>query len=148
MLSKAKGQVLRVSVALHALFCDASEDDFVVDIRGSDDEENAEVDSHSDDGQSDEEVGVTARHNKAAGSNDSYEDKEDVIIKDPPKVSSKVPLIISKRAIVAAENFVDVCNQHTAFIAGRGQLASEIEEISQLKPPPVGKLFVLAIENC
>ena len=40
-------------------------------------------------------------------------------------------LKISERAIKAAQNFVDVCCQHTAFIAGRGDIQDAIQQIQR-----------------
>ena len=36
---------------------------------------------------------------------------------------------ISEEAIIAVINFVNICCQHTAFIAGHGRIAGEIELI-------------------
>jgi len=69
MLSKSKGQVLRVAAALHVLFhCDTP---------------------------------------------------------------LKVPDHVSEEAITAAVNFVDLCLQHAAYLAGRGDIS---EAIQALKP--------------
>lgn len=71
MLSKAKGQVLRVAAALHVLFCDTTDMD--------------EMDG--------------------------------------------VPSVISKEAVITAQNYVDTCCQHAAFIAGRGKVDDEISQL-------------------
>ena len=78
MLSKSKGQVLRLSAAFHVLFCDTD-----IDCN----EKRMEI-----------EVG---------------------------SVSTE----IADSAIVAAQNFVDTCCQHAAFIAGRN-IDDEIIELS------------------
>jgi len=75
MLSKSKGQILRVSAAFHILFA----------------------------------IGTSAE------SSDEY--------------LSATTDEISEEAIIAAINFVNVCCQHTAFMAGRGGIAGEIELI-------------------
>ena len=74
MLSKSKGQILRVSAAFHFLFGISSS--------------NAE--------DTDEQV--------------------------PPDQ-------ISEEAIIAAINFVELCCQQTAFMAGRGHVSDEIQFI-------------------
>lgn len=68
MLSKSKGQVLRVAAVLHVLFVD-------------------------------------------------------------PSTLSTIPSLISVEAITAAQNFVDTCCQHAAFIAGRGLVNEEIQHL-------------------
>ena len=75
MLSKAKGQVLRIAAVLHVLFCD------LVNTQG----------------------GITV---------------------------SDVPETISETAIIAAQKYVDTCCQHAAFIAGRGKLEDEINQLT------------------
>ena len=79
MLSKSKGQVLRLSAAFHVLFCDT-------DIDLSDEGEKIEV--------------------------------------------ANVSTQIADSAIVAAQNYVDTCCQHAAFIAGRTNIDDEITELS------------------
>lgn len=74
MLSKSKGQILRVSAAFHILFAIGTSDESSDDLSATTDE-------------------------------------------------------ISEEAIIAAINFVNVCCQHTAFMAGRGGIAGEIELI-------------------
>ena len=74
MLSKAKGQVLRVAAAFHVLFSD-----------------------------------------KASG--------------DGSIVVEEVLPTIQVEAIIAAKNFVSICCQHAAYIAGRGDIEDEIEAI-------------------
>lgn len=73
MLSKSKGQVLRVAAVLHVLFKDC--------------------------GQEEEEA-------------DSY---------------------ITTNAILAAQNFVDICCQHAAFITGRDRIEVEIKQFTSGK---------------
>lgn len=71
MLSKAKGQVLRIAAALHVL------------------------------------------------TGDSESSQGDITIAD-------VSATISKEAILAAQNFVQTCCQHAAYVAGRGEIDDEI----------------------
>lgn len=80
MLSKSKGQVLRVAAILHVLF-----------YLGKDGED--EDDLHEDKGEKD---GV------------------DAIYRDAGNIDSE----ISEKALKAAINFVSLCCQQTAFIAG------------------------------
>lgn len=40
-----------------------------------------------------------------------------------------IPDTISEQAIVAAQDFVDVCCQHTAFVAGRGDIQEAIQQL-------------------
>ena len=72
MLSKSRGQVLRVAAILHALF-----------------------------------------H----------------IIETPQQLSAN----ISNEAIVAAVNFVEICNQHVAFLSGMGDIDSYITSLKQMQ---------------
>lgn len=64
MLSKSKGQILRVATVLHVLFS----------------------------------------------------------METPDSISN----VLSEQSVKAAENFVDVCFQHAAFLGGRGQIQEEI----------------------
>ena len=50
-------------------------------------------------------------------------DQEDVELAD-------VTTQIADTAIVAAQNFVETCCQHAAFIAGRSDINDEITELS------------------
>ena len=43
-------------------------------------------------------------------------------------LSTLLTLLISDEAIAAAENFVDVCRQHAAYLADRKDIDSEIEK--------------------
>ena len=43
---------------------------------------------------------------------------------------SNVPPTISNEAIIAAQNFVDTCCQHAAFIAGRDKVEEEISQLA------------------
>ena len=71
MLSKSRGQILRVSAVLHVLF-------------------------HMDTPQS-------------------------------------IPESISEEALKAAQDFVEVCNQHTAYLAGRGLIEDAIEAVQDMQ---------------
>ena len=73
MLSKSKGQILRVAACLHVLFADFNE----------------------------KEKGI-------------------------PTTFKDIPEEIDEKAIVAAQNYVEVCCQHIAFLAGRKTIDSEI----------------------
>ena len=44
-----------------------------------------------------------------------------------------IPDHISTAAIKAAKNFVELCNQHAAFLAGRGVISDSIESLVQLQ---------------
>jgi len=78
MLSKAKGQILRVAACMHILFLDFDE-----------------------------------RH------------------EDIPTFFKDIPEEISEKAIIAAQNFVEVCCQHMAFLAGRRKIDNEITRHSE-----------------
>ena len=52
-----------------------------------------------------------------------------VLFVEPSEIAS-VPSTISTNAITAAQNFVDTCCQHAAFIAGRGQIEDEINYLA------------------
>ena len=41
-----------------------------------------------------------------------------------------VEKIIQTKAIIVAKNFVDICCQHAAYVAGRGDIEDEIESLS------------------
>ena len=69
MLSKSKGQILRVSAVLHVLF-------------------------HLD-------------------------------------TPLNIPDIISEKAVKAADNFVDLCLQHAAFLGGRNKISEAIDDITE-----------------
>ena len=71
MLSKSKGQILRVAAVLHALF--------------------------------------------------QIENPEDI------------PTVILVEALIAADNFVSVCLQHVAYIAGRGSIEEAIKQAKTCK---------------
>lgn len=40
---------------------------------------------------------------------------------------------ISETALKAAQEFVEVCNQHVSFLSGRGDIAEAIESLQQLQ---------------
>ena len=44
-----------------------------------------------------------------------------------------IPDHICEAAIKAAKNFVELCNQHAAFLAGRGIISESIESLLQLQ---------------
>lgn len=82
MLSKSKGQILRVSACLHVLFC----------------------------------------------------------IETPTVISD----VISIEAIKAAIDMVNVCIQHAAYLAGRGDVNEMIEEMGKGKPIAISTAFIYA----
>ena len=82
MLSKSKGQVLRVAAVLHIFFQD-------------------KIDTESDD----------------------------------KIMVSEVDNVLSNEAILAAQNFVEICCQHASFIGGRGIIDDEIKSLSTGKSP-------------
>ena len=84
MLSKSRGQVLRVAATLHALF----------------------------------------------------------YIETP----QQVPNGISNEAIIAAVNFVEVCNQHVAFLSGMGEIGSYITSLKEMQTGTCPSVSTLACE--
>ena len=44
-----------------------------------------------------------------------------------------IPPTISEEALKAALNFVELCNQHAAFLAGRGEITDAIESIHNIE---------------
>ncbi len=40
-----------------------------------------------------------------------------------------IPTEIDSKAIEAAQDFVDMCCQHAAFMAGRGEIPDEIQQL-------------------
>ena len=48
---------------------------------------------------------------------------------------SVCPSTISTESIVAAQNFVDLCCQHAAYIAGRGKVEDEISKVTSACKP-------------
>ena len=87
LLSKAKGQVLRVSAALHVLFCDASDGDFdeVNGTRGND-EDNDVVDKGSEE---DGKESCDGERNEV----NSDSDNEEVENRDPRAIIISSPNI-------------------------------------------------------
>lgn len=45
--------------------------------------------------------------------------------------SGDIPTIITEDALKAAEDFIDVCCQHTAYLAGRGDIDDAIFKIQK-----------------
>ena len=84
MLSKSRGQVLRVAATLHALF----------------------------------------------------------YIETP----QQVPNCISNEAIIAAVDFVEVCNQHIAFLSGMGEIGSYITSLKEMQTGICPSVSTLACE--
>lgn len=124
------GQILRVSVAMHVLFHIEGNNESDDSVVGGEDEGGA---SKSDNGE-----GVSGDFDGGIGSNDEsggagigsgVSDSEDdmEMFHDDTSLSATV----SKRAIKAAINFVEVCCQHTAHIAGRGDINAELELIGK-----------------
>ena len=48
--------------------------------------------------------------------------------KDTPE---NIPQQISEDAVVAADCFVDLCLQHSAFLAGKGKIERAVKEITE-----------------
>ena len=46
-----------------------------------------------------------------------------------------IPAIIGEDAIKASENFVEVCLQNAAYLAGRGDIKDAVDDIQRSKPP-------------
>ena len=44
-----------------------------------------------------------------------------------------IPEEISLEALKSAKNFVEVCNQHVAFLAGRGNISEAIESLQKFQ---------------
>lgn len=44
-----------------------------------------------------------------------------------------IPSTISEGALKAAQSFVELCNQHAACLAGRGDIGEAIESLQQLR---------------
>ena len=44
-----------------------------------------------------------------------------------------IPQEISSEALTSARNFVDVCNQHVAYLAGRGVISEAIEGLQKVR---------------
>jgi len=44
-----------------------------------------------------------------------------------------IPQVISEDALKAALNFVEVCNQHLAYLSGRGQIEDAIDVIIDIQ---------------
>ena len=90
MLSKSKGQVLRISAALHVLFYVKS--DII--------QPDYEDETIPKETQTDASTEITR---------------------------VKISADITEEAIAAAINFVELCNQQTAFMAGRQDIKEEIQ---------------------
>ena len=43
---------------------------------------------------------------------------------------SEIPSTISDKALKAAQSFVELCIQHAAFLAGRGNIPEEIDSLT------------------
>ena len=46
-----------------------------------------------------------------------------------------IPAIIGEDAVKASENFVQVCLQNAAYLAGRGDIKDAVDDIQHSKPP-------------
>ena len=46
-----------------------------------------------------------------------------------------IPEIIGEDAVKASENFVQVCLQNAAYLAGRGDIKDAVDDIQRSKPP-------------
>jgi len=44
-----------------------------------------------------------------------------------------IPDTISEDALKAAQNFVEVCNQYAAYLAGRGEISAAIQSIHNIE---------------
>ena len=102
MLSKSKGQILRISAAFHVLFhvkkgSITTDNDNLTDKDNDDEHEDKKDDEHED---------------KDDNDNNDNEDKH-------VETNSSISTEISEEAVAAAINFVQLCCQQTAFMAGR-----------------------------
>ena len=48
-------------------------------------------------------------------------------------VPQAIPQIITDEALKAARNFVETCNQHLAYLSGRGLISDAIETLQELQ---------------
>lgn len=110
MLSKSKGQVLRVAAAFHVLFY----------IKNTD----ATVSIENDCAQ---EADITSEGNVITDLWNFLLNKLNTVSYsiDSPEISDE----ISEKAVEAAINFVGLCTQQTAYMAGRMDIQEEIEII-------------------
>lgn len=46
-----------------------------------------------------------------------------------------IPAIIEEDAVKVSENFVQVCLQNAAYLAGRGDIKDAVDDIQRSKPP-------------
>jgi hypothetical protein len=126
MLSKSLGQILRVSVAMHVLFWIGGADaqsECVSEIEGTGAVDGT-VDGTEGDGrvvvEDSEDEEVTEVMTNVEGSESGVAESDD------PGNPLGLSNIVSKKAMKAAIDFVQVCCQHTAHIAGRGSIADEL----------------------
>lgn len=125
MLSKSLGQILRVSVAMHVLFCIEGSDN-----KGIIGEDNDDTNRKAciTDSEADEDVNSG---NEEAVEVNSHYGSEDETEKDAADIPLGLSKIVSKKAMKAAIDFVQVCCQHTAHIAGRGNITEELAQIEK-----------------
>ena len=105
MLSKSKGQVLRIAAALHVLFHIKIKDSKETDTQDNYDGENGEQEIEEqeiDQGNGEQEI-------------------------DQGNGDLEVPSMISESAIKAAINFVSLCCQQTAYMTGRDNIKEEVK---------------------
>ena len=117
MLSKSKGQVLRISAAFHVLF-------HVKKGNNTTDGDN-EIDKDNNTDHEDED-------DEHENNDDEHKDKDD---NDYDNAQTNTPICseISEQAVAAAINFVQLCCQQAAFIAGRGDIEEEIQIVNASK---------------
>ena len=113
MLSKSTGQILRISAAFHVLFhvkkgSITTDNDNLTDKDNDDEHEDKKDDEHED---------------KDDNDNNDNEDKH-------VETNSSISTEISEEAVAAAINFVQLCCQQTAFMAGRCDIEEEIEIVN------------------
>jgi len=53
-----------------------------------------------------------------------------------------IPLVISEGAIKASENFVEMCLQNAAYLAGRGDIKEAVGDIQRGKLSLVDKIII------
>lgn len=144
MLSKSLGQILRVSVAMHVLFCiGESDEDHDTDCEDTSEvEDNDTDDSSGESGDVDSEAVEVGEKNEDSDEeisnvegNDGLDsgviNSEDANGSDAASDPLGLSTIVSKKAMTAAIDFVQVCCQHTAHIAGRGNISEELTQIEQ-----------------
>ena len=107
ILSKSRGQVLRVAVIFHILFGIFRDNDGNNDVNG--DDNNEDIEKANGDGNTDDDNEEIDKANEEDG------------IKENDNIK------INEEDIQAAINFVKTSIQHSLYISGRSQLSDEVQ---------------------